>query len=57
MKKRLSLLTAFLIVILLIPRTGVSSEPQVFKLVTLGDSITKGVRTGVGPEETFAALL
>jgi lysophospholipase L1-like esterase len=26
------------------------------RIVTLGDSITKGVREGVGPEETFAAL-
>ncbi|HEY8502929.1 MAG TPA: GDSL-type esterase/lipase family protein, partial [Gemmataceae bacterium] len=27
------------------------------KIITLGDSITKGVRPGVKPEETFAALL
>jgi lysophospholipase L1-like esterase len=27
------------------------------KIITLGDSITKGVRTGVAAEETFAALL
>ena len=27
------------------------------KIVTLGDSITKGVRSGVKPEETFAARL
>ncbi len=27
------------------------------KIVTLGDSITKGVRPGVKPEETFAALV
>ncbi|WZO97079.1 GDSL-type esterase/lipase family protein [Isosphaeraceae bacterium EP7] len=26
------------------------------RVITLGDSITKGVRSGVGPEETFAAL-
>jgi len=28
----------------------------VVRIVTLGDSITKGVRTGVTPEETFAAI-
>ncbi len=32
-----------------------SAEP--LEIITLGDSITKGVRTGVKPEETFAALL
>ena len=32
------------------------AEPAA-RIVTLGDSITKGVRSGVQPEETFAALL
>ena len=32
-----------------------SAEP--LEIITLGDSITKGVRTGVKPQETFAALL
>ncbi|MDR3636135.1 MAG: SGNH/GDSL hydrolase family protein [Isosphaeraceae bacterium] len=35
-------------------RTASAAEA---KIVTLGDSITKGVRQGVGAEETFAALL
>lgn len=34
-----------------------SPEPEVFRLVTLGDSITKGVRQGVTAEETFTTLL
>lgn len=34
---------------------GTAAEP--LEIITLGDSITKGVRTGVKPEETFAALL
>src|SRR3954463_8426360 len=34
------------------------AEPQTpLEIVTLGDSITKGARAGVRPEETFAALL
>src|SRR5689334_16034900 len=33
-----------------------TNEP-VIKIVTLGDSITKGARAGVKAEETFAALL
>ena len=32
-------------------------DPTPVKIITLGDSITKGVRSGVKPEETFAALL
>src|SRR5439155_722694 len=35
---------------------GGGSSPPV-KIVTLGDSITRGVRAGVKAEETFAALL
>ena len=34
---------------------ALAAEP--LEIITLGDSITKGVRTGVTPEETFAALL
>lgn len=33
------------------------SAAEPLDIITLGDSITKGVRTGVKPEETFAALL
>jgi lysophospholipase L1-like esterase len=33
------------------------ADGKVIKIVTLGDSITKGVRSGVKPEETFASLL
>ncbi len=37
---------------------GVSkSADDVIRIVTLGDSITKGVRKGVKPDETFASLL
>jgi acyl-CoA thioesterase-1 len=32
-------------------------DEPVVTIVTLGDSITKGVRAGVKPEETFASLL
>ncbi|MST01303.1 MAG: hypothetical protein EXS29_08350, partial [Pedosphaera sp.] len=35
---------------------GAAAAPKL-RIVTLGDSITKGVRTGVSAEETFAALL
>ena len=35
----------------------VHSEKRPVTIVTLGDSITKGVRTGVTAEETFAALV
>jgi len=34
-----------------------AGEPQPVKIVTLGDSITRGVRAGVKAEETFAVLL
>ncbi len=37
--------------------TAANSNDNVFRLVTLGDSITKGFRKGVEPEETFSALL
>jgi lysophospholipase L1-like esterase len=35
---------------------AIAAEPTA-RIVTLGDSITKGARTGVKQEETFAALL
>ena len=35
----------------------VCAAESTVRIVTLGDSITKGVRPGVKPEETFAALL
>lgn len=34
-----------------------AAAEETFRIVTLGDSITKGVRSGVRPEETFSALL
>jgi lysophospholipase L1-like esterase len=34
-----------------------SAEESKARVVTLGDSITRGVRAGVKPEETFTALL
>lgn len=37
------------------PPAGAVAKP--LRIVTLGDSITKGVRPGVKPEETFAARL
>jgi len=36
---------------------GVGFSAEVFRIVTLGDSITKGVRPGVTDQETFAAEL
>lgn len=33
---------------------SIADEPKPLRIVTLGDSITKGVRTGVLPEQTFA---
>lgn len=36
---------------------AVCAEQPKVRIVTLGDSITRGVRTGVKAEETFAALL
>lgn len=34
-----------------------AQERPTLRIITLGDSITKGVRPGVTPEQTFAALL
>ena len=47
-------LAAFLVAGLMAAQNA-AAEP--LEIITLGDSITKGVRTGVKPEETFAALL
>ena len=38
-------------------RAPSDATPPEMKIVTLGDSVTKGVRPGVKPAETFAALL
>lgn len=56
MKRLLSLTLACLTI------AGLAAEPAApatakSRIVTLGDSITKGVRPGVKPEETFAARL
>ena len=37
-------------------RDGVEPGARVVRVVTLGDSITKGVRVGVRPEDTFSTL-
>ena len=42
-------------VILMLGFIPAAAEP--LRIVTLGDSITKGVRQGVKPEESFAALV
>jgi len=44
------------------PANVMAQEPQSrpespLEIITLGDSITKGVRPGVKPDQTFAALL
>src|SRR5262245_49603229 len=49
-----STVVAFVALLVALP-LRVAAEP--LEIITLGDSITKGVRTGVKPEETFAALL
>ena len=38
------------------PSSATPKEPPALVVVTLGDSITKGVRAGVRPEDTFAAI-
>jgi acyl-CoA thioesterase-1 len=43
--------------ILLLGATRLRGEEVSWKVVALGDSITRGARAGVKPEETFAALL
>src|SRR5205814_1916460 len=41
----------------LLPAGSLWADESKVKIVALGDSITRGVRTGVKAEETFAALL
>src|SRR3954451_15772021 len=48
--------TALVLIALSLSLPARAGEPTV-KIVTLGDSITRGVRAGVKAEETFAALL
>ncbi len=52
-----SLVAAFFASVCAASTYGDASDPPSLKIVTLGDSITKGVRTGVRAEETFAALV
>jgi acyl-CoA thioesterase-1 len=60
---RVKSMQRFAITVLLGVITIVMSEARLLfaddaiRIVTLGDSITKGIRTGVKAEETFAALL
>jgi acyl-CoA thioesterase-1 len=51
-------IAASMLVAMLLPadQGALAQEKQVV-IITLGDSITRGVRAGVKPEETFAALL
>jgi lysophospholipase L1-like esterase len=44
-------------VLLLLALTGPARAAAPLTIVCLGDSVTKGVRSGVKPEETFCALL
>jgi acyl-CoA thioesterase-1 len=53
----LRLLPQFLPALLLLALPAVQSAEPPVRIVTLGDSITKGVRPGVKREQTFAALL
>src|SRR5579872_7361801 len=55
----LFLLIAGTICLLQLPANAADekADEAVVKIITLGDSITKGVRPGVKPEETFAALV
>jgi lysophospholipase L1-like esterase len=54
---RYSMLFGFLLLFASISaRAGDPAKPPV-KIVTLGDSITRGVRSGVTADETFSALL
>lgn len=42
---------------LLLVAVGITSAADPIRVVSLGDSITKGVRSGVKAEETFSALI
>ncbi len=49
--------TTFPIAALAADKTAKPAAPEEIRIVTLGDSITKGYREGVRPEETFSAFL
>jgi lysophospholipase L1-like esterase len=57
MFQRLLAITSLSILAVSCPVHSHAADPAPLRIVTLGDSITKGVRTGVKPEETFAAIL
>ena len=54
--RRVMLCLRVVVALSILGGTVIAAEPTA-RIVTLGDSITKGVRTGVKPQETFAALL
>ncbi len=54
---RLSPLLAFALLLLCGCGTSSAAEPPPLRLITIGDSITRGVRPDVKPEQTFAALV
>jgi len=54
--RRVILCLSVLVVLSMLSRSAIATEPTA-RIVTLGDSITKGARTGVKQQETFAALL
>lgn len=56
MHRRLSY-CSFAVIIGLLAGDSLSPAAEPLEIITLGDSITKGVRSGVKPEETFAAFL
>jgi len=47
----------FLIFLLLAPLTLFGAGAEKLRIITMGDSITRGVRPDVEPQQTFAALL
>ncbi|QDU46202.1 multifunctional acyl-CoA thioesterase I and protease I and lysophospholipase L1 [Symmachiella dynata] len=54
--RRVMLCLRVVVALSILGGTVIAAEPTA-RIVTLGDSITKGVRSGVKPQETFAALL
>ena len=46
----------FWLLLAALPTTGRANEPRPTVVLTLGDSITKGVRPGVTAEQTFSAI-
>ncbi len=55
--RRPLLTLALWLFLLSIVRAETPPSRPALTVVTLGDSITKGVRTGVGPDETFSAIV